>query len=164
MAVRVMAVCGLKNSGKTTLIASLVRELSSRGCRTAVIKHDGHDFACDVPGTDSSRFMEAGACGTAVYSENRLFVHRLGFSGDGKDLVPLFPGADVVLIEGMKDSALPKIEVVRRDIGDRTVSNPAGRVLIVTDYPPGTFEEKQASFEEIGRIADAVLGIPEGEF
>ena len=29
MAVRVMAVCGLKNSGKTTLISALVRELSS---------------------------------------------------------------------------------------------------------------------------------------
>jgi len=164
MAVRVMAVCGLKNSGKTTLIASLVRELSSRGCRTAVIKHDGHDFACDVPGTDSSQFMEAGACGAAVYSEGRLFVHRLGFSGDALALVSLFPGADVVIIEGMKDSTLPKMEVVRRGIGDKPVSNPEGRILIVTDYPSGTFAEKQASFEETGRIADAVLGIPEAEF
>ena len=164
MAVRVMAVCGLKNSGKTTLISALVKELSSRGYRTAVIKHDGHDFSCDVPGTDSSQFMEAGACGAAVYSEGRLFVHRLGFSGDALELVSLFPGADVVLIEGMKDSTLPKMEVVRRGIGDKPVSNPEGRILIVTDYPSGTFAEKQASFEETGRIADAVLGIPETEF
>lgn len=164
MAVRVMAVCGLKNSGKTTLISALVRELSLRGYRTAVIKHDGHDFACDVPGTDSSQFMEAGACGVAVYSEGRLFVHRMGFSGDALALVSLFPGADVVIIEGMKDSTLPKMEVVRRGIGDKPVSNPEGRILIVTDYPSGTFAEKQASFEETGRIADAVLGIPEAEF
>ena len=164
MAVRVMAVCGLKNSGKTTLISALVRELSSRGYRTAVIKHDGHDFACDVPGTDSSQFMEAGACGAAVYSEGRLFVHRLGFSGDALALISLFPGADVVIIEGMKDSTLPKMEVVRRGIGDKPVSNPEGRILIVTDYPSGTFAEKQASFEKTGRIADAVLGIPEAEF
>ena len=117
-----------------------------------------------VPGTDSSQFMEAGACGAAVYSEGRLFVHRLGFSGDALALISLFPGADVVIIEGMKDSTLPKMEVVRRGIGDKPVSNPEGRILIVTDYPSGTFAEKQASFEETGRIADAVLGIPEAEF
>lgn len=91
-------------------------------------------------------------------------MHRLGFSGDALALVSLFPGADVVIIEGMKDSTLPKMEVVRRGIGDKPVSNPEGRILIVTDYPSGTFAEKQASFEETGRIADAVLGIPEAEF
>ena len=87
-----------------------------------------------------------------------------GFSGDALALISLFPGADVVIIEGMKDSTLPKMEVVRRGIGDKPVSNPEGRILIVTDYPSGTFAEKQASFEETGRIADAVLGIPEAEF
>lgn len=73
---RVCAVCGVKNSGKTTLIEKLIREYTARGVRTAVIKHDGHDFACDIPGTDSSRFYEAGAYGTAVFSDNRIFVHR----------------------------------------------------------------------------------------
>ena len=62
----VIAVCGRKNSGKTTLIERMIRELSERGLKTAVIKHDGHDFTCDIPGTDSDRFMEAGAAGAAV--------------------------------------------------------------------------------------------------
>ena len=35
----------------------------------AVIKHDGHDFTPDVPGTDSHRMKAAGAFGTVVYSE-----------------------------------------------------------------------------------------------
>ena len=66
----VFAVSGKKNTGKTTLTETLVREFSVRGLRVAVIKHDGHDFVPDVPGTDSYRHKAAGAVGTLVYSEN----------------------------------------------------------------------------------------------
>ena len=45
----VLAVSGSKNTGKTTLTEALVRELSKRGVKVAVIKHDGHDFTPDVP-------------------------------------------------------------------------------------------------------------------
>ena len=45
----VAAVCGVKNSGKTTLLIRLVKLLSDRGIRTAVIKHDGHDFELFKP-------------------------------------------------------------------------------------------------------------------
>lgn len=38
----IAAVSGVKNSGKTTFLEHLVRELSARDYRTAVIKHDGH--------------------------------------------------------------------------------------------------------------------------
>lgn len=51
----VFAISGYKNSGKTTLICRLIPELKRRGYRVAVIKHDGHDFVGDVPGTDSFR-------------------------------------------------------------------------------------------------------------
>ena len=48
----IISVCGVKNSGKTTLLAGIVKELIKRGKKPAVIKHDGHDFSCDVLGTD----------------------------------------------------------------------------------------------------------------
>ena len=70
----VLAVCGVKNSGKTTLIEKLVRRFAALGYSVAVLKHDGHEFSCDVPGTDSYRFWEAGACGTAVFSGSQLFI------------------------------------------------------------------------------------------
>ena len=44
----VIAVCGCKNSGKTTLISRIVNKLSYEGFKVAVIKHDGHNFACDI--------------------------------------------------------------------------------------------------------------------
>lgn len=72
---RIIAICGTKNSGKTTLITRLLPVLTGKGYKVAVIKHDGHDFACDVPGTDSYRFTENGAYGVAVFSPHRMFIH-----------------------------------------------------------------------------------------
>ena len=47
---RLVAVCGVKNSGKTTLLSRLVGELSKEGMKVAVIKHDGHDFTSTLAG------------------------------------------------------------------------------------------------------------------
>ena len=40
-------IAGEKNSGKTTLMESLIRILTGRGFQVAAIKHDGHDFEAD---------------------------------------------------------------------------------------------------------------------
>ena len=51
----VLAVSGVHNSGKTTLLEKLLPVLRSRGLKVGVIKHDGHDFtaptvtACGKP-------------------------------------------------------------------------------------------------------------------
>lgn len=171
----ICAVCGVKNSGKTTLIGKLIGELSRRGIRTAVIKHDGHDFACDVPGTDSFRFNEAGAFGTAVFSRNRIFVHRRTVDKDAPDgemlpvdhalweqrmvqeLSEFFPEADVILVEGLKNTVLPKIEVIRSEISEQPVSNPSGRFLIVSDRPEKNFAEKVLGLSQIDKIVDNIV-------
>ena len=70
----ILAVSGVKNSGKTTLIASLLSKLKQKGLKTAVIKHDGHEFEADIPGTDTWRFGEAGACGTLVFSGTKYMM------------------------------------------------------------------------------------------
>ena len=158
-AMTMIAVCGIKNSGKTTLIESLVSCLKARGKRVAVIKHDGHDFSCDLPGTDSARFSEAGAYGVAVFSAERIFVHKAGCGEDEHVLSALFPEADIILIEGLKDSEYPKIEVIRSGVSSVPASNPKGRFLIVTDHPAGSFDEECKGFEDIEDIADIVLRV-----
>lgn len=104
----VFAVSGYKNSGKTTLITQLIPELKNRGYKVAVIKHDGHDFEGDVPGTDTYRFQKAGAYGTAVYSPNRLMVMKESGNPNERMLMEAFKEADIILIEGLKDSDYPK--------------------------------------------------------
>ncbi|CVI71646.1 Molybdopterin-guanine dinucleotide biosynthesis adapter protein [Clostridiales bacterium CHKCI001] len=104
----VFAISGYKNSGKTTLITKLIPELKQRGYRVAVIKHDGHDFEADVPGTDSYRHQKAGAYGTAVFSSNRILITKECRKPNEIQLMEAFPEADIILIEGLKNSDYPK--------------------------------------------------------
>ena len=109
----IFAISGYKNSGKTTLTVKLVKRLTEQGYRVATIKHDGHDFEPDVPGTDSYRHRMAGACGCAVFSANRWMVIREQPEDDGEKidehtLIRMFPDVDVILLEGFKNSSWPR--------------------------------------------------------
>lgn len=130
----VIAICGVKNSGKTTCIEQLISILSKRGYKVAAIKHDGHEFQADVPGTDSYRMQQAGAFGTAVFSGTQLLVYKRTQT-DIETMIKCFPESDLILVEGMKHEELLKYEIVRKGISDQPVSNPVGRLGIITDIP-----------------------------
>ncbi len=116
----VFAVSGYKNSGKTTLTVKLIERLTKMGYRVATIKHDGHDFDPDVPGTDSYRHRKAGAYGSVVFSENRWMMTKEQACENGvkqgekakklteREFMQAFPEADVILLEGFKHSNWPK--------------------------------------------------------
>lgn len=104
----IFAISGEKNSGKTTLIEAMLPIFKEKGIKTAVIKHDGHSFEPDVPGTDTFRFLKSGAQGTAVFdSEKFMLVKYCSLSET--ELFKAFPEADLILIEGLKHSSYPKI-------------------------------------------------------
>lgn len=140
------AVCivGRKNSGKTTLVVALAAELRRRGRRIATIKHGHHAFESDEPGRDSWRhFNEGHAEATIMAGTGRIaLTMRIDGEPDPERLISEFyagRGYDLVLVEGWKYGALPKIEVFRRAVHDRPIHDPddadaAGRFLaIVTD-------------------------------
>ena len=104
----VFAVSGEKNSGKTTLIEGVVSILTQRGYAVAVIKHDGHAFEPDVAGTDTRRFYDAGAAGTAVFDGEKFMLVRRRAVNE-QQLFEAFPDVDLILIEGLKDSDYPKL-------------------------------------------------------
>ena len=62
---KLVAVSGVKNSGKTAFLEKLIPALGELGLRAAVIKHDGHSFLPDREGTDTFRLLSAGAAGAA---------------------------------------------------------------------------------------------------
>ncbi len=128
------AISGVKNSGKTTYCEKVIPALTALGLQVAVIKHDGHEFEADVPGTDSSRCFAAGAVGTVVFSDAKFCAVRRWSAPDLDVLTGLFPQADVILLEGFKHWPGPKIELVRR--GNSTAPVCTGQVLaIATDLP-----------------------------
>lgn len=101
-------ICGYKNSGKTTLITKLIPILKKKGYRVATIKHDGHDFESDVPGTDTWKHKEAGAYASGIFSGSRFMISKECEDADIEMLAAFFPEADVILLEGFKNSELPK--------------------------------------------------------
>jgi molybdopterin-guanine dinucleotide biosynthesis adapter protein len=129
---KLLAVSGVKNSGKTTLIDRLLPYLTELGIKTAVIKHDGHVFTPDTPGTDSYRFFSAGACGSAVFDGEKFSLTRRA-SVSESELSELFPDADLILLEGFKGSDYPKLELIRRGISAAPVCDPKTCLALISD-------------------------------
>lgn len=129
----IVAISGRKNSGKTTLITRILPILSDFGLKVATIKHDGHEFEADVPGTDTYRHMAAGACGTAIFSAEKYMVIKKQHSVLPEELMKYFPEADLLLLEGFKYSDYPKIEVLRGANARECVCTEAGMLAVVTD-------------------------------
>ena len=128
----IFAVSAVKDSGKTGLIIKLINEFIKEGLHVGVIKHDGHDFDIDIKGTDTYRFMEAGANATAIYSDYKQAFIRY----DGNDfdyLIDSMKYLDVIIIEGMKNSIYPKVEVIRKEISDHPVCDIESLICVATD-------------------------------
>ena len=138
---RIVAISGIKNSGKTTLICRLLEIFKEKGLRVAVLKHDGHDFEPDVPGTDTYRQLQAGAYGTVVFSKGKYMLVKQQPQITEKELLEFFPEADLILLEGFKYSNYPKIEIVRKGNSAESVCNPKRLMAIATNLDA---EEREA--------------------
>jgi molybdopterin-guanine dinucleotide biosynthesis adapter protein len=119
---KILGIVGWKNSGKTTLVEALVREMTARGLRVSTVKHAHHAFDIDVPGKDSHRHREAGAHEVIVASGDRwALMHELRNAPEPPldALIAKLAPCDLVLVEGFKRGTHSKIEVARftRDEG-----------------------------------------------
>lgn len=132
----IAAICivGRKNAGKTTLIERLLPALAARGHRVATIKHDAHDFEIDVPGKDTWRHREAGSRTTIIASSSKVAMVRLtDREVDIDEMLRLVPHSyDLVLIEGLKRSSLPKV-LVRPEPEDELLYASSEILAVVSD-------------------------------
>lgn len=129
----VVAVSGVKNSGKTTFLTHLIPLLREKGLRVGVIKHDGHTFVPDIPGTDSFRMRESGAETVAVVSNDRWMLVRESPLLDIAIILEQMSEMDLVLLEGYKDSDWPKIEVVRNAVSQACICRPDTLLAVATN-------------------------------
>jgi len=116
---RLISVVGKKNSGKTTLVVALTKELMRRGHRVMTIKHGSHPMEIDQQGRDTWRHMHEGGAERVVMETPGLRVLM------AKPTEPMSPrqlaeqflsDAQFVVVEGFKESDLPKIEVFRKAV------------------------------------------------
>ena len=148
----ILCISGLKNSGKSTLIEALIPLLAESGVRTAVIKHHGHGFGTEIPdkpGTDTYRFLAAGACGTVIYDDDTLaLVKRQAVKAE--DLAAYFPEADLILIEGAKNESYPRIIMLRTGQNISDVTDEPGTLLCAVtdpDYDKSALPENLLRFD-----------------
>ncbi|MEJ2032181.1 MAG: molybdopterin-guanine dinucleotide biosynthesis protein B [Deltaproteobacteria bacterium] len=133
----VISLVGRPDCGKTTLLEKLIPELNRRGYRVGTIKHHVHRFDMDRPGKDTWRHKRAGAKVVALSSPTGLGIIR-----DVEEDTPIeelvaryFDDVDLVITEGYKRAAMPKIEVYRRAAHSEPLPADHTWVAIVSDVP-----------------------------
>lgn len=121
--VPVISIVGRSNSGKTTLVVKLVKELKSRGYKVATIKHSHHSLELDTKGKDSWWHTQAGADAVVVVSQKMMGILR--WEHKEPSLIEIvntyLQDTDIVVVEGYKTESVPKIEVFRAEISTELV-------------------------------------------
>lgn len=144
-------------TGKTTYLEKLIRELKRRGLRVAVLKHDAHEFQIDKEGKDSWRFTQAGADVTLVASATHAAIME-NRPVSAEELVSRVSGVDLILTEGYKHGAWPKI-ALRREATGKDYPVPVEDCLaLVTDCPREGEIRPQFPLDDPRPMADFLIG------
>lgn len=109
---------GWSDSGKTTLVTSLIRSLSEAGLKIGAVKHHHKTFEIDHQGKDSWRFTAAGARKTVITGPRQTaLIERTETQRSLEEIASSYLNdLDLVLVEGFKLAPIPKIEVQRPGI------------------------------------------------
>jgi molybdopterin-guanine dinucleotide biosynthesis protein B len=139
MSMRVIGLAGWSGSGKTTLVTGVIPVLVKRGLKVATVKHAHHEFDLDQPGKDSWLHREAGAREVAIVSSRRwAIMHELGGETEPPlmEILAKLSPVDLVIVEGFKRHAHPKLEVYRAAVG-KPLLHPDDNciVAVATDAP-----------------------------
>jgi molybdopterin-guanine dinucleotide biosynthesis adapter protein len=158
---RVIGIAGWSGAGKTTLLARILPRLIGRGIVVSTVKHAHHAFDMDQPGKDSHTHRLAGANEVLVSSSSRwALVHEL--RGAAEPLLPallrkLSP-VDLVLVEGFKRGAHPKLEVHRAALGKPLLSPDDPHIVaIAADEPVSQARVPVLALDDYEGIVDALL-------
>jgi molybdopterin-guanine dinucleotide biosynthesis protein B len=158
----VIGIAGWKKSGKTTLVARLIAELTRRGLKVATNKHAHHAFQIDEGETDSARHRRAGAAQVAVVSRDRwAMITELQGAPEPElaEVLSRLDPCDLVIVEGYKGAAIPKIEVRRTAaLGKELLAGRDRTVLaIAADHAADGQGLPVFALDDVTGIADFIL-------
>jgi len=133
----VISIVAKANTGKTTLLEGVIRELKKRGIRLAVIKHHRGDFEIDQPGKDTWRHAQAGADVVVISAPGKMaMIEKRAQELSLDEIIARISGVDLIITEGYKKENKAKIEVFRAAAGHRGLVSPeSDLVAIVSDVP-----------------------------
>ncbi len=154
----IISVVGASDSGKTTFLEKLIPELSRRGYRVGVVKHDAHGFEMDREGKDTWRLKRAGAATVAISSPRAVAAIR---DTDGELALEeiaarFFWTEDIMITEGFKSARFPKIEVFRSVVEPQPICGPESNLAALVSDDPVEAGVPRFSFSDVAGVADFI--------
>ena len=129
-------------TGKTTLLINIIPILKNQGVEIGVIKHAHHAFEIDQPGKDSYEIRKAGASQMLIGSKKRWALMIEQDEEDQSIRLQEYIShldqnkLDLILVEGFKPEAIPKIELHRPSLKQPLICEADDSVIaIATDEP-----------------------------
>ncbi|MCE9845695.1 bifunctional molybdopterin-guanine dinucleotide biosynthesis adaptor protein MobB/molybdopterin molybdotransferase MoeA [Vibrio alginolyticus] len=158
----ILGFAAYSGTGKTTLLEALLPKLTEAGLRIGMLKHAHHNFDVDKPGKDSYRLRKAGASQMLIASRNRfaLMTETPEAEAEFEYLLTRFDEGklDVVLVEGCKNIAFPKIELHREEVGKPWLyPHDENIIAIASDTAELDSELPQMNINDLDAIAQFVL-------
>lgn len=154
-----LGISGDSGSGKTTLLTQVVACLTALDVRVAVIKHTHHDVQTDKPGKDSWRMTHAGAKQVMVASSERWALLTETPQPPSLDyLAQQFDAqlVDVILVEGFKHEAIPKLLVHRQAFAKPLPTIDDYVVALVTDYEVNNSQLPRLDINHIEQVVQFI--------
>jgi molybdopterin-guanine dinucleotide biosynthesis protein B len=156
----VIGIAGWSGAGKTTLLTRVIPHLVKRGLSVSTIKHAHHAFDIDQPGKDSHTHRVAGATEVLISSANRFaLMHELRGASEltlGALLAKLSP-VDLVLVEGFKREAHPKLEVHRASVGKPLLAQDDPHIVAIASDGPLAARVPVVSLDDIDAVAELLV-------
>tara|TARA_B110000116_G_C16752883_1_gene544270 strand:- start:46 stop:540 length:495 start_codon:yes stop_codon:yes gene_type:complete len=159
---KVFGIIGLKNSGKTYFVKKIITKLKSLNLKVASIKHAHDDFNIDLPNTDSYMHREAGSEQVIISSSKRWAkIIELNSSQERNlgELIDELDKPDIVIFEGYKKEAYPKIEIIKDplDISTHLFNNLQNVIAVISEIKIDSFNKKQFNKNQIDEIVQYIL-------
>lgn len=148
---RAVNIVGFKDTGKTTLCAELIRELSAMGIQAGSLKFT-HQAGLDKPDTDTSKLLKVSPVVAAIgESESAIFwKQKRSFA----DMLPLI-GHDMLVVEGGKDlGVMPRIVIARDAAEARSLGAGEPGLALAVFGPEGV--DQAPAVNDIRKLAEIV--------
>ncbi len=158
---KLYGVTGWKNNGKTGLMERLVAEFCARGLSVSTLKHAHHATDVDQPGTDSHRHRSAGAAEVVLASPRRIAIMQELRGAEEPSLTELLARmrpVDLILIEGFKREAHPKIEAHRAAARQPLIAPQDATIRAVASDVPLELDRPVFELDDTSGIADFIAG------
>ncbi|HHU33060.1 MAG: molybdopterin-guanine dinucleotide biosynthesis protein B [Zhaonellaceae bacterium] len=153
----IISFVGRSNSGKTTYIVKLIRELKSRGYRVAVIKHHHGQFQFDQPRKDTWLHAEAGADVVMISSPHKMaMIQKTEKELTLEEITSYLSNVDLLITEGYKKANIPKIEIIRSAVSSSPMCAEKDLLAIITDLNT-KFSVPRFDFENVSQLTDFLL-------